>query len=47
VPELFEEQKPNLLPVVTEEIIKKANELLDGKTLQDILDLINGNSRKL
>jgi hypothetical protein len=46
-PELFEEIKPELIATVTEEIIKKANELLDGVTLQDILDLINGSSKKL
>jgi hypothetical protein len=46
-PEVFEEIKPELLETVTEALIEKANELLDGVTLQDLLDLINGSSKKL
>lgn len=47
VKEIWDAEKSNILPVVIEEIIKVANELLDGVTLQDILDLINGSGRKL
>jgi hypothetical protein len=41
VPEVFEEAKPTLLPVITDVIINLANEKLDGLTLSDLLDLIN------
>jgi hypothetical protein len=47
VPELFEDLKPEVLPVITETIINLANELLDGKTLQDLLDLINNGGSKI
>jgi hypothetical protein len=41
-PDVFEEAKPSLLPVVTEAIINLANEKLDGVTLSDLLNIING-----
>lgn len=42
IPDLLAELKPTLLPDITQSIIDLANEKLDGVTLQDILDLING-----
>lgn len=42
IPELLEQLKPDFLPYVTEQVIELANGLLEGVTLQDILDLING-----
>lgn len=44
IPGLVEELKPTLLPTVIDFIVELANEKLDGITLQDILDLINGGS---
>lgn len=41
-PGLFEEVKPSILPKIADVIIDVANEKLDGLTLQDLLDLING-----
>jgi hypothetical protein len=46
IPNLVQELKPTLLPTVIETIIDLANEKLDGITLQDILDLINGGGVK-
>jgi hypothetical protein len=46
IPDLLEELKPTLLPDVIQLVIDMANELLDGVTLQDILDLINGGGAK-
>jgi len=46
IPDLLEELKPTLLPDVIELIIELANEKLDGVTLQDILDLLNGGGTK-
>ncbi|PNF29373.1 hypothetical protein B7P43_G07836 [Cryptotermes secundus] len=45
-PELFEELKPSVLPVVADAIVNLANEKLEGVTLQDLLDLINGGGLK-
>jgi hypothetical protein len=42
IPDLFEQLKPTLLPDIIQAVIDLANEQLDGLTLQDILDLING-----
>jgi hypothetical protein len=42
VPDLLEQLKPDILPGLIQTIIELANEQLDGLTLQDILDLING-----
>jgi len=46
VPDLLEELKPTLLPDIIQLVIELANEKLDGVTLQDILDLINGGGVK-
>jgi hypothetical protein len=40
-PDLFEEVKPSVLPKIADVIIQVANEILDGVTLEDLLDLIN------
>lgn len=45
-PELFEEVKPSVLPAVADVIVNLANEKLEGVTLQDLLDLINGGGLK-
>ncbi|XP_069687791.1 uncharacterized protein [Periplaneta americana] len=45
-PEVFENAKPELIPVLSEAVINLANEKLDGVTLQDLLDLINGGGSK-
>jgi hypothetical protein len=46
IPDLVEELKPTVLPGVIQVIVDLANEKLDGITLQDILDLINGGGVK-
>jgi hypothetical protein len=46
IPDLLEQLKPTLLPDVIQLVIDLANEKLDGLTLQDLLDLINGGGAK-
>jgi len=46
IPDLLEELKPTLLPDIIQIVIDLANEKLDGLTLNDILDLINGGGAK-
>jgi len=46
IPDLVEELKPTLLPDIIQLVIDLANEKLDGLTLQDLLDLINGGGVK-
>lgn len=46
IPDLLEELKPSVLPDVIKLILDLANEKLDGLTLQDLLDLINGGGAK-
>lgn len=46
IPDLLEELKPDFLPYITEQVIELANGLLEGVTLQDILDLISGRGAK-
>jgi hypothetical protein len=46
IPDLVEELKPTLLPQISQLVIDLANEKLDGLTLQDLLDLINGGGAK-
>jgi len=46
IPKLLEELKPTLLPEVIQLVIEQANKMLDGVTLQDILDLINNGGIK-
>ncbi|PSN55967.1 hypothetical protein C0J52_02147 [Blattella germanica] len=45
-PDVFEEAKPTLIPILSEAVVSLANEKLDGMTLQDLLNLINGGSKK-
>jgi hypothetical protein len=46
IPDLLEELKPTVLPDVIKLVLDLANEKLDGFTLQDLLDLINGGGAK-
>jgi Haemolymph juvenile hormone binding protein (JHBP). len=46
IPGLLEELKPEFLPYINEQVIELANGLLEGVTLQDILDLISGGGTK-
>jgi len=46
IPDLLEELKPTVLPDVIQLILDLANEKLEGLTLQDLLDLINGGGAK-
>jgi len=46
IPDLLEELKPTVLPDLIQLVLDLVNEKLDGITLQDLLDLINGGGAK-